>query len=243
VNDIAKQQWLGHVPTPARQFGRSIVTNAQYAAAQWLAHTSFTVDGTTFKYCVEKPNRTWTNERAVELPLAAEFLARTHGLGLEVGNVLGHYGHHGHTVVDKYDVWPGVLNVDVVDYSPEQPFHWIVALSTLEHVGWDEEPFDPGKAEAALRNLLGLLVPNGRMLVSIPLGYNRVLDRYVLSGRAPIPVRTTLLERKAGNRWRQLSNSGASERCSYDFLHARALRVLVAEYSARDGRSLPSLSE
>ena len=33
----------------------------------------------------------------------------------------------------------GVQNFDVLDFDPG-PLDWIIAISTLEHVGWDEEP-------------------------------------------------------------------------------------------------------
>ena len=59
---------------------------------------------------------TWLNERAVEVALALDLLERHPGASvLEVGNVLGHYVPFEHTVVDKYEQAPGVLNEDVAD--------------------------------------------------------------------------------------------------------------------------------
>src|SRR5690348_8913285 len=49
-------------------------------------------------------HRYWRNERAVEMPLAERMIRRYDpATVLEVGNVLGNVGIHGHTVVDKYE--------------------------------------------------------------------------------------------------------------------------------------------
>lgn len=102
---------------------------------------------------------------------------------LEVGNVLGHFGSPGHTVVDKYDSGPGVLNQDILDYYPGRTFAAIVAVSTLEHVGFDRpetpDPDAPAKALAALRRLLS---PDGVLLVTVPIGYNAGLDASIAAG-------------------------------------------------------------
>ena len=50
-------------------------------------------------------------------------------------------------MVDKYERAPGVVNRDVLDLDDLGHFELVVAISTLEHVGWDEEPRRP---EAAL---------------------------------------------------------------------------------------------
>src|SRR2546430_9278756 len=63
------------------------------------------------------------------------------------------------------------------------PYDLIVSVSTLEHVGYDEDPREPDKAARAVRNLLGLLAPGGTMLATIPIGHNRDLDD-ALMGRS-----------------------------------------------------------
>src|SRR3954451_22447894 len=92
-------------------------TSATVRRLSWEAPT-FVVDGRERRLFVHRYNETWRNERAVEVPLVVEALD-AHPV-LEVGNVLGHYGHCGHTVVDKYERAPGVLNVDVLDFAPHE---------------------------------------------------------------------------------------------------------------------------
>jgi len=88
---------------------------------------------------------------------------------LEVGNVLAHYYPHQHDVLDKYEQAPGVMNGDVVDFRPGKLYDLIVSISTLEHVGWDEEPRDPLKFLRGVEHLTTLLAPGGRMLVTLPI--------------------------------------------------------------------------
>ena len=179
----------------------------ELAAHRRRPPVTFVVDGTEHTQLVHLHNRTWRNERAVEIPLTEAFLARTSGPVLEVGNVLAGYDRSGHVVVDRYEQHAGVLNVDVVDYETSQRFGAIVAISTLEHVGWDEDVRDPTKIPRAVQHLRGLLGPTGRMLVTCPLSYNPHLDALIRAG-------TLAADREAfltvdGGRWRQVDQAAA----------------------------------
>jgi len=153
-----------------------IQARAEHAWHQLRGPYTFVVDGVPHTQLVHLYNRTWRNERAVEIPLAKAFLDQRPGPVLELGNVLANYGRTGHVVVDKYEQHTGVLNIDIVDFDPGVRFERIVALSTLEHVGWDEEPRDPAKIPRTVRHLRRLLLPSGRLLVTCPLSYNPYLD-------------------------------------------------------------------
>lgn len=152
--------------------------------------------GARLDYFVHPYNTTWRNERAVEVPIALDFLTRHgHGRGMEFGNVLSHYDcQTPREIVDKYDTDPAITAMDIVDYEPAAPLDFIVSLSTLEHVGWDEHPREPGKVDEAFDRLRSLLGPEGRMLVSAPLGYNDVLDEAVLSHRWPVLRELTMVD-------------------------------------------------
>lgn len=130
--------------------------------------------GVDLPYFDHPYNDTIHNERAIEVAIAMGWPPRS-GLGLEVGNVLGHYGHTGHRVVDLHEEAPGVENIDVFDIAGT--YDWIVSISTMEHVGHDEEPKDPGAAARAIHHLRSLLASGGEMLVTVPGGYNPALDR------------------------------------------------------------------
>jgi SAM-dependent methyltransferase len=167
----------------------------------------FIFDGERYRYLLHHYNMTWRNERTVELPLAARVLERHPGARmLEVGNVLHNYLDDSHIparreIVDKYELAPGVRNIDVIDHHPDEPYDLIVSISTLEHVGWDEDPRDPTKSPRAIELLHSWLAPGGELLVTVPLGHNPELDRRLLDG-PPMFERLRFLRRvSSGNRW------------------------------------------
>ncbi|MBV9664980.1 MAG: methyltransferase domain-containing protein [Actinobacteria bacterium] len=190
----------------------------------------FVVDGVEHTTLVRFYNTTWRNERAVEIPLALHFLSAHPGSLLEVGNVLPFYGRAGHTVVDKYEVSPGVLNVDVVEYEPPERFDAIVCISTLEHVGWDEVPRDPPKFLRALTHLRTLLAPGGRMLVTCPLAYNEFLDAGIADGRFAPAHESFLL--RTGRRWHQTDSANARASGRYLGETWGGTAIWVAEFTA-----------
>ena len=162
---------------------------------------------------------TWLTERAVEVPVARRVLERSAGVrALEVGNVLSHYGPVAHEVVDKYERADGVRNVDVLDLPAEPAYDLIVSISTLEHVGRDEEPREPERAVRALDHLRAMLRPGGRLFATVPAGYNPALDRALAAG----PHRLVAMRRGP---WREVDPAEALE-CPYDFLTYRATAVL-----------------
>lgn len=153
---------------------------------------SFEWWGRELPYLDHPYNTTILNERAVEVPIALAFIDRCSGDGVEVGNVLAHYGPITHRVVDRWKQAPGVENIDVFDLHGS--FDWIVAVSTLEHVRHDE-PADgaPFGAVTALAHLRALLNPGGQLLVTHPFGQNPYLDGAILSRHLDPDAEGTML--------------------------------------------------
>jgi SAM-dependent methyltransferase len=164
----------------------------------------FTFRSTHYPYFVHNYNFTWCNERAVEIPIVwAEVRARRDARVLEVGNVLSHYFEVAHDVIDKFERASGVRNEDVVSFRADRPYDLIVSISTLEHVGWDDDgPRDPGKFDRALANLCAQLAPGGRLVATLPLGYNPHLDALLASAR---PFSSCYFLRRRGmTAWREV---------------------------------------
>ena len=170
--------------------------------------SSFTFRGHPYRYFWHRYNATWRNERAIEIPIARRFLA---GIPpdkvLEIGNVLSHYGPVAHEVVDKYEQTTDVRNEDVCEFRPNKKYELILSISTLEHVGWDEEPRDETKVLRAIENLRGLLAPEGKLVVTIPVGYNAALDRMIEQGRISFTERTYLKRNPRRNQWHEVSDA------------------------------------
>lgn len=120
----------------------------------------FVFQGKKYKYFYHRYNRTWTNERAVEIPIIREIWKENKGKEvLEIGNVLSHYFSVNHDIVDKYEKAKSIINEDVVNLKPSKKYDLIISISTLEHVGFDEEPKEPEKILRAIENLKNLLSP------------------------------------------------------------------------------------
>jgi len=156
-----------------------------------------------YPYFFANYNFTWSNERAVEIPIVwAEVRACRGGRVLEVGNVLSHYFAVDHEVIDKFERGRAVRNEDVATFRSPHRYDLIVSISTLEHVGWDEEPRDPGKIPRAVANLRDHLAPGGRLVATLALGYNRVLDGLVAAGALPFS-RCHYLKREGLTTWKE----------------------------------------
>lgn len=129
-------------------------------------------------------------ERAVEVPLAFDFLAQQVGKEpiLEVGNVLQHYENalsdslglrHRH-IVDKFEVGAGIENIDIFDIEPSKKYQTIVCISTVEHVGQNCDPLgnfgeqqkssDLEAPLKAIAKLYDLLAEGGSALITLPFG-------------------------------------------------------------------------
>lgn len=182
------------------RFAKNVVLQRWYS----LRPGTFSFQGISHRYFYHRYNRTWLNERTVEVPLARAFLARAgERRVLEVGNVLACYVSISHDVLDKYEKGDGVMNEDVVDFRPRHPYERIISVSTMEHVGWDEAVKDPGKILRGLQNLIAhALVPGGKLFVTMPLGYNPNVDRSVETGVFPFQERY-FLKRVSPRGWRE----------------------------------------
>ncbi len=194
------------------------------------ASETFRLDGADVPYLHHLYNSTWLNERAVEVPLAAAALAATPPSArvLEIGNVMAHYQPITHTVVDRYEQAPGVHNVDVVDIDLPGPFDLIIAVSTLEHVGFDEDVRDPGKPARAIAHLTSMLAPGGRLWITVPVGYNPDLDRGVRDGSLGFTKLTAVRRTGPDNRWEEIPVDDAWG-IGYDWLLYTAQAIVVAE--------------
>jgi hypothetical protein len=163
---------------------------------------TFTFQGQTYNYFYHRYNKTWKNERAVEVPIIREIMKKYREKRvLEVGNVLSHYFSVNHDIVDKYEKADHVINQDIVDFHPPKKYELIVSISTLEHIGWTEESRDPLKILRAIQNLQSLIVSKGKIIVTLPLGFNIEMDKLIKEEKIHFTKRYCLKRISTDNRW------------------------------------------
>jgi SAM-dependent methyltransferase len=201
------------------------VTENQYFNQLASILKGYYYNGTIYHFFAHPYNATWANERSVEIPVFKKLLQTANGSILEVGNVLSHYQSVEHSVIDLFEEAPGVLNVDIVNFRPENRYDLILSISTLEHVGRDDEA-TPEKARHAIEHLKKLLVPGGRLIVSVPLGYNEFVDNLL----SEVFDNVYYMERQDQYAWRQLPLSMIHD-TSYNTANGGAKVVAFAYYT------------
>jgi hypothetical protein len=145
----------------------------------------FLFNNVKLDYFYNKYNKTWKNERALEVPIGRYYLNKyPYNNVLEIGNVLKHYYKVKHDILDKYEYTEGILNEDVLSFKPKKKYDLILSISTMEHVGIDDIPSEPEKAVRGLINLQkNCLSSKGLMVITIPTNYNTALNKLIEQGR------------------------------------------------------------
>jgi hypothetical protein len=209
--------------------GRWLYFKGQTKLRPCVLKDTFTLDGREYPLFLHEAGMTWRSERIVEIPLGLAALAAAGGGDvLEIGNVLGQYlPRRDHTVVDRYELTTGVINEDAETFSGG-PYDAIISLSTIEHIGWDETPRDPGKIPRTIDQLRSLLRPGKRMTITIPHRWNRDLDEMLSVGSLPFDS-VSYLQRTdfANRRWRQVERPEI-ERFWFGYPYVGANAVAVA---------------
>ena len=186
----------------------------------------FKFQGKKYNYICRRYNATWRNERAVEIPIVWQEVQKYNPKKvLELGNVLSHYFKVSHDIVDKYETAPGVINKDIVGFSPKKKYDLIVGISTLEHVGWDEKPKSKTKTLAAVKHMTTLLKKNGLLLLTIPVGHNPYLDEYAKENAFQFD-RVSFMQRVShSNRWRQIDCLPKNIKYGHPYPNANVLAI------------------
>lgn len=176
------------------------------------SNNMFEFDGNKYNYFYSLYGTTWRSERAVEIPIVWKFVksCRKDQKILEVGNVLSYRFNVSHDILDKYEEIDNVINEDVVNYNPPYKYDLIVSISTLEHIGYDEEIKEPMKIIKALLNLKRILSSNGKLVVTLPLGQNKEMDS-LITKKILVFDKMFYMKREKGNKWKQVKEIDPSK--------------------------------
>lgn len=237
---------IGKVPWFIKRFGAGEVVMKPLRLAlapiiiPFLSKRTFEFRGKRFACFYHRYNMTWAGERAVEVPIARSYLEHYQGKSiLEVGNVLSHYFPISHEVLDKFEKGTGVINEDIIDFKPGKQYSLIVSISTFEHIGFDDEADEPSdeKITRAIAACRKLLKPDGRLVLTVPLGYNPDLDRMIATGELGT-TEESYLRRATRFGW-EPSRKDEALRCRYKTPYPYANAILVAEFSKPNEQEPP----
>ncbi|MDH5533415.1 MAG: class I SAM-dependent methyltransferase [Candidatus Pacebacteria bacterium] len=171
-----------------------------------LFNKRFTFNKQKLSYFLNPYNASFANERAVEVSIIKNEIDKAKTLNkdiLEIGNVLSHYLTINHTVVDKYEKDDEVINEDALTYNPSKKFDLIVAISTFEHIGYDEKIKDPQKIIKVINHLKTLLKRKGKLIFTVPISYNKILNKQILKNELPINKSIYLIRNSKINTWEE----------------------------------------
>lgn len=189
----------------------------------------FTYGNEKYGYFCHPYNATWDNERGVEIPIIMKKLESFKGgKVLEVGNVLSHYYPVGWDVLDKFEKGVGVINQDAVSFSPSSRYDLIISISTLEHIGFDDGT-DPYKIVRTLHNLKeNCLKQGGRMVCTMPLGYNKFMDKLLFNDQLGFDEKK-YLKRASKNEWIEVKKEELGN-VAHGTTYIEASAIIVAEF-------------
>lgn len=173
-------------------------------------NTYFAFNNGIYKYFEHPYNKTFNNERKVEVPIIIEYIDKhKEGEILEVGNVLSHYFTFNHDTVDRDEKFEKIINQDIIDYHPDKKYKLIVSISTLEHVGFDgmngQYNIVHNRIPLAFDNIMSLLEKGGKFVFTVPLGYNYELDEYLFSNKFKLDEVYCMKKNIETKRWEQIS--------------------------------------
>ena len=126
-----------------------------------------------------------SSERAIEIPLAIDFLSHyaLEGSITELGCVLPYYilKRASHAVYDLTDDHPQCIKRDIRTLGDDELKGVIVSISTLEHLGLPEYGIEEGHADEGVSLLKQVIANAHKYFITVPIGYNKVLDDFILS--------------------------------------------------------------
>lgn len=215
------------VYTRVRRYSIKFADYCRYKFYANKRQGKFIFNNEEYDYLIHPYNYTWRNERIVEIPIIQKFIKKYSDKKiLELGNVTSHYLDINHTVLDKYEKAQGVINKDVVDFKPRKKFDLIISISTLEHVGWDENG-DYKKILKAISNLKKLLNKNGQIIFTHPLGYNFFMDEFLRKGKIKINKAYLMQRISEENEWKQIPWKKQLLRYHYPYSYANGVLIGV----------------
>lgn len=204
----------------------------------FLPAKRFDFQGKELSYFYHRYNMTWAAERCIEVPIGKAYLEQFGDRNvLEIGNVLSHYFPARHDILDKFEKGSGIINQDIVGFQPNKKFDLILSISTFEHIGFDDESGSDSsrKILEAIATAKSLLTEKGKLVITVPIGYNPDLNLMIRKGTLGC-TQQFFFKRTHKLHWEPCSKEEALV-CRYKSPFPYANAILVAEFMRRQDSS------
>lgn len=194
-----------------RQFKWHIPLKTEWESFWFLRDYTFNYDQEKFHLFVHWHNCGWPpgrmTERSVELALADAWLIESDpSKVIEIGAVTPYYWpKRVAAIVDPGDDHPLVTaRTSVMDLDLKG--RAVLSISTFEHIGSGEYGQEPSPHEGVLA-FEKLFAEAETFLVTVPMGYNDYLDKYMMNEKSFLPpdvsMRYLTRSPRGGNAWRE----------------------------------------
>ena len=188
------------------------------------------------EYFYHPYNITWRNERIIEVPIVLHELSQIDKQSnkiLEVGAVLQHYTDTEWDVLDKFETADNIKKEDITTYNPEQKYDFVMSISTIEHVGYDDSEKDEKGVEKAIKNIKeNILSEKGKAIITLPYGYNPAVEEF-LENHKEICEKITYLQRQNNeNEWKEVTEEELKG-CKYGQPHNAANGIAIIELKGK----------
>jgi len=197
------------------------------------------------KYYYFIHENSWATERVVEIPIVLNYIDKNKKI-LEVGNVLSQFVDVKWDIVDKYEKGKGVINEDIIEFKPKEKYDLIISISTLEHVGFNEQvglgelvksddEEDNDKIIEAIINLKNnCLKPNGNIIATVPLGYNKKMDKKLFDNKLGFDELFFLKRVSKSNEWKEINKNEVVD-AQYGYPFSCANYICIGIYESQGG--------
>ena len=233
LRDIKKEGFLFFIKKTYRFFQHRILkifANNMVNRLRKSKKEFFYFQGKKLEYLIHPYNLSWINERTVEIPIVLDYIKNLKAKHMiEVGAVLRNYIEVNWDVLDKFEKGKNIINQDIVDFKPEKKYDLIMSISTLEHVGFDDTN-QPEKIITAINKMKTWLNKKGKMVATMPLGYNKYMDDLIFSNNLGFNKMYFMKRINRKNTWIEVDMEKVKKsKYNYPYNNANAIIVGIWE--------------
>ncbi len=166
---------------------------------------SFKFQKKTYYYFYHAYYRTWTNEKAVEIPIFYEILKKfKFKTVVEIGNVLSHYFHINHKIIDLDKNIHNINNQISSSFYLNKKYDLIFSISILNHLNWQGIRSNSDILVTIIEKLKKYLTPKGKIIVSFSLSFDKDLINLLKKEKLRLSKIYCLIRTSEDNRWKEI---------------------------------------